>query len=91
MKETGRTLGEDPELSLSAMPDPETPDRGAMVDEHGRSPGVPSRTGTGSTAPPADPERVKRADGATRGDEVDDEGEDEDEGDRAVKPTGRRS
>ncbi|MFD9304828.1 hypothetical protein ACFWCB_19575 [Streptomyces sp. NPDC060048] len=39
----------------------ELPDMGAMVDEHGRPPGVPSRTGTGSTAPPADPERVERA------------------------------
>ncbi|MCJ0869744.1 hypothetical protein [Streptomyces sp. AP-93] len=37
------------------------PDEGAMVDEHGRPPGVPSRTGTGSSSPPSDPERVERA------------------------------
>ncbi|MFF1412983.1 hypothetical protein ACFVX6_24965 [Streptomyces sp. NPDC058289] len=37
------------------------PDEGAMVDEHGRPPGVPSRTGTGSGSPPSDPERVERA------------------------------
>ncbi|WP_327308614.1 hypothetical protein OG730_38315 [Streptomyces sp. NBC_01298] len=37
------------------------PDEGAMVDEHGRPPGVPSRTGTGSGSPPSDPERVDRA------------------------------
>ncbi|KPI20575.1 hypothetical protein OV450_0041 [Actinobacteria bacterium OV450] len=36
------------------------PDRGAAVDEHGRAPGVPSRTGTGA-GPPADPDRVDRA------------------------------
>ncbi|MFF4104424.1 hypothetical protein [Streptomyces sp. NPDC001903] len=35
-------------------------DQGAEVDEHGRRPGVPSRTGTGS-GPPADPDRVDRA------------------------------
>ncbi|MEV8533738.1 hypothetical protein [Streptomyces sp. NPDC051211] len=32
---------------------------GAMVDEHGRPPGVASRTGTGSSQPPADPERMR--------------------------------
>lgn len=37
------------------------PDQGAMLDEHGRPPGVPSRTGTGSGSPPSDPERVERA------------------------------
>ncbi|MCX5409309.1 hypothetical protein OHA37_36325 [Streptomyces sp. NBC_00335] len=37
------------------------PDEGAMVDEHGRPPGAPSRTGTGSSSPPSDPERVERA------------------------------
>lgn len=37
------------------------PDQGAMVDEHGRPPGTPSRTGTGSGSPPSDPERVERA------------------------------
>ncbi|MFJ7265411.1 hypothetical protein ACIQV3_01865 [Streptomyces sp. NPDC099050] len=37
------------------------PDEGAMVDEHGRPPGVPSRTGTGSGSPPSDQERVDRA------------------------------
>ncbi|WP_327250822.1 hypothetical protein [Streptomyces sp. NBC_01244] len=37
------------------------PDEGAMVDEHGRPPGAPSRTGTGSGSPPCDPERVDRA------------------------------
>ncbi|MGW7064752.1 hypothetical protein ACWGHM_40545 [Streptomyces sp. NPDC054904] len=37
------------------------PDEGAMVDEHGRAAGVPSRTGTGSSSPQADPERVRRA------------------------------
>ncbi|MEV7443139.1 hypothetical protein AB0O22_18695 [Streptomyces sp. NPDC091204] len=36
------------------------PDEGAAVDEHGRRPGVPSRTGTGM-GPPADPARVERA------------------------------
>ncbi|MGW1772044.1 hypothetical protein [Streptomyces sp. NPDC002104] len=40
---------------------PELPDAGAMVDEHGRPPGAPSRRGTGSSAPAADPERVERA------------------------------
>ncbi|WP_284581409.1 hypothetical protein [Streptomyces sp. 2P-4] len=37
------------------------PDEGAMVDEHGRPPGAPSRRGTGSAAPPADPERYAAA------------------------------
>ncbi|GLX38306.1 hypothetical protein [Streptomyces lavendulae] len=36
------------------------PDQGAAVDEHGRPPGVPSRTGTGD-GPPVDPDRVERA------------------------------
>ncbi|MFD0375520.1 hypothetical protein [Streptomyces sp. NPDC127112] len=36
------------------------PDTGAMVDEHGRPPGVPSRTGTGAGAA-ADPARVDAA------------------------------
>ncbi|MFF4369209.1 hypothetical protein [Streptomyces sp. NPDC001594] len=36
------------------------PDVGAMVDEHGRPPGVPSRTGTGAGAA-ADPARVDAA------------------------------
>ncbi|MFJ8164440.1 hypothetical protein ACIRBY_26430 [Streptomyces sp. NPDC096136] len=36
------------------------PDAGAMVDEHGRAPGTPSRTGTGA-GPPADPVRVAAA------------------------------
>lgn len=36
------------------------PDAGAMKDEHGRPPGVPSRTGTGS-GPVADPARVERS------------------------------
>lgn len=36
------------------------PDEGATVDEHGRPPGVPSRTGPGA-GPPADPARVERA------------------------------
>ncbi|MEU8438645.1 hypothetical protein AB0F18_38320 [Streptomyces sp. NPDC029216] len=36
------------------------PDAGAMVDEHGRAPGVPSRTGTGA-GPAADPARVDEA------------------------------
>ncbi|MDJ0385615.1 hypothetical protein [Streptomyces sp. G-G2] len=36
------------------------PDQGAMVDEHGRRPGVPSRTGADG-APPPDPERVREA------------------------------
>ncbi|MER7759205.1 hypothetical protein [Streptomyces sp. NPDC097619] len=35
-------------------------DEGAMVDEHGRPPGVASRTGTGA-GPAADPARVARA------------------------------
>ncbi|MFG2989450.1 hypothetical protein ACGFZK_09215 [Streptomyces sp. NPDC048257] len=39
---------------------------GGTADEHGRTPGVPSRTGTGAQAP-ADAERVGRAnDGRTR-------------------------
>ncbi|MEV6579012.1 hypothetical protein AB0M92_12740 [Streptomyces sp. NPDC051582] len=33
---------------------------GGTADEHGRKPGVPSRTGTGAE-PPADAERVRRA------------------------------
>ncbi|MEU2391797.1 hypothetical protein [Streptomyces sp. NPDC007369] len=37
------------------------PDEGAMVDEHGRPPGVPSRSGTGSPQPPADPARYAEA------------------------------
>ncbi|MEW1634057.1 hypothetical protein AB0469_08295 [Streptomyces sp. NPDC093801] len=36
------------------------PDAGAMVDEHGRAPGTPSRTGTGA-GPAADPARVAAA------------------------------
>ncbi|KIF07429.1 hypothetical protein PL81_01985, partial [Streptomyces sp. RSD-27] len=36
------------------------PDAGAMVDEHGRAPGTPSRTGTGA-GPAADPVRVAAA------------------------------
>ncbi|MFF3215760.1 hypothetical protein ACFYYB_34690 [Streptomyces sp. NPDC002886] len=40
---------------------PALPDKGSMVDEHGRPPGTPSRTGTGSTAPAAHPDRVERA------------------------------
>lgn len=48
----GETRGRRPEL---------LPDAGAMVDEHGRPPGAPSRTGTGSASPPADPDRVERA------------------------------
>ncbi|MEU9235530.1 hypothetical protein [Streptomyces subrutilus] len=36
------------------------PDQGAMVDEHGRPPGAPSRTGPGD-GPAADPARVDRA------------------------------
>ncbi|MFG2749492.1 DUF6296 family protein [Streptomyces xanthophaeus] len=35
--------------------------QGAAVDDHGRPPGAPSRTGTASTAPPIDPERVREA------------------------------
>ncbi|MFD7630596.1 hypothetical protein ACFV7Q_32020 [Streptomyces sp. NPDC059851] len=37
------------------------PDEGAQVDEHGRPPGVASRTGTGSPQPPADPTRYAEA------------------------------
>ncbi|MBT2478879.1 hypothetical protein [Streptomyces sp. ISL-94] len=33
---------------------------GGTADEHGRKPGIPSRTGTGAQ-PPADAERVDRA------------------------------
>lgn len=40
---------------------PRLPDNGAMIDEHGRPPGVASRTGTGSMAPPANPDRIERA------------------------------
>ncbi|MFD8148417.1 hypothetical protein [Streptomyces sp. NPDC059708] len=40
---------------------PKLPDKGAKTDEHGRPPGAPSRTGTGSNASAADPERVERA------------------------------
>ncbi|MFF5703076.1 hypothetical protein ACFY7H_11295 [Streptomyces sp. NPDC012794] len=36
------------------------PDAGAMLDEHGRAPGAPSRTGTGS-GPAADAARVDEA------------------------------
>ncbi|WP_343234607.1 MULTISPECIES: DUF6296 family protein [unclassified Streptomyces] len=35
--------------------------RGGVVDDHGRAPGAASRVGTGSTAPPSDPERVANA------------------------------
>lgn len=48
---TGRKEDPRPEL---------LPDHGAEVDEHGRRPGAPSRTGTGG-GPPADPDRVARA------------------------------
>lgn len=55
-REREREAGREPD-----GPRAELPDQGAMVDEHGRAPGVPSRTGTGSSAPPADPARVERA------------------------------
>lgn len=35
--------------------------RGGAMDDHGRLPGAPSRTGTGSTGSPSDPERVGEA------------------------------
>ncbi|MFJ6793538.1 hypothetical protein [Streptomyces sp. NPDC091268] len=50
---------------------PAVPDEGAMVDEHGRAPGAPSRTGTGSSAPPADRARVERAQHTARGQDAD--------------------
>ncbi|MFE4258153.1 DUF6296 family protein [Streptomyces sp. NPDC056883] len=34
---------------------------GGTADDHGRLPGAPSRVGTGSTALPSDPERVREA------------------------------
>ncbi|MCB5164990.1 hypothetical protein LG634_09130 [Streptomyces bambusae] len=37
------------------------PHEGRMVDEHGRPPGVPSRTGSGAAGQPLDAERVDRA------------------------------
>ncbi len=40
------------------------PDLGAAVDEHGRPPGATSRTGSGAS-PPADPDRVERAEKQT--------------------------
>ncbi|MCB5181716.1 hypothetical protein [Streptomyces antimicrobicus] len=39
---------------------PKLQHEGGVVDDHGRAPGVPSRTGTGAE-PPADDERVRRA------------------------------
>ncbi|MFF3020186.1 DUF6296 family protein [Streptomyces sp. NPDC057939] len=40
---------------------PKPAHQGGVVDEHGRAPGAPSRVGTGTPAPPADPERVRAA------------------------------
>ncbi len=40
---------------------PRLQNHGGTVDDHGREPGSPSRTGTGSSSPPADPERARRA------------------------------
>ncbi|MFD3808691.1 hypothetical protein ACFWSF_14815 [Streptomyces sp. NPDC058611] len=60
MKHREGTPAHDPERTS-----PELPDQGAEVDEHGRAPGAPSRTGTGSSAPPADPDRVEEAEEPT--------------------------
>lgn len=56
MKDSELATGDEAEQESPALPD-----NGAMVDEHGRAPGAPSRTGTGSSAPPADPQRVEKA------------------------------
>ncbi|MFD3759248.1 hypothetical protein [Streptomyces sp. NPDC058622] len=60
MENHDSTAAPDPE-----QPSPGLPDRGAAVDEHGRAAGAPSRTGTGSGAPPADPDRVEEAEEPT--------------------------
>ncbi len=44
----------------AAVRRPRMQHEGGTADEHGRTPGVPSRTGTGEQ-PPADAERVARA------------------------------
>ncbi len=56
MKKSELATGDDAEREGPALPE-----KGAMVDEHGRATGVPSRTGTGSSAPPVDTERVEKA------------------------------
>ncbi|MER7466629.1 hypothetical protein [Streptomyces sp. NPDC097981] len=71
-QETARTLRallppEPPEPPRTEGPDngapalrPRLQHEGGIADDHGRPPGVPSRTGTGAQAP-ADPERVRNA------------------------------
>ncbi|MHC6629887.1 hypothetical protein ACYTFC_27970 [Streptomyces globosus] len=61
--DTADRAGADRARAREAGPAP-LPDEGAMVDEHGRPPGAPSRRGTGSAAPPADPDRYAAANAA---------------------------
>lgn len=51
---------QDRDTRASASRRPRLQNEGGTADDHGRKPGVPSRTGTGSQRP-ADPERVRRA------------------------------
>ncbi|MFD3545837.1 hypothetical protein ACFWUW_09455 [Streptomyces sp. NPDC058655] len=51
----------DPSGKDTEAPAPRLQHQGGTADDHGRDPGAPSRVGTGSTAPPADSERVSRA------------------------------
>ncbi|WP_412075739.1 hypothetical protein ACLF6K_07680 [Streptomyces xanthophaeus] len=53
--------GEPPDEVPPAVPRPALQHEGGVADDHGRPPGSPSRTGTGSAEPPADPERVRAA------------------------------
>lgn len=63
--------GGDESRDRTAEPRPRLQNEGGTADDHGRRPGVPSRTGTGAVSgqghveqPPADGERVRRADAA---------------------------
>ncbi|MCX4695349.1 hypothetical protein [Streptomyces sp. NBC_01408] len=49
------------EVDPPAVHRPALQHEGGVADDHGRRPGTPSRTGTGSAEPPADPERVRAA------------------------------
>ncbi|MGW1763686.1 DUF6296 family protein [Streptomyces sp. NPDC002073] len=57
----GDTAEGTPPDSGSSTPAPLLQHQGGTADDHGRAPGAPSRVGTGSTAPPVDPERVREA------------------------------
>ncbi|MFK0046146.1 hypothetical protein ACIQU4_18955 [Streptomyces sp. NPDC090741] len=62
---TGRALRaampEEPAPASGAQQRPLLQHEGGTADDHGRQPGVPSRTGTGALQPPLDEERVRRA------------------------------